>query len=230
MDTDRIDPLELARRVEKDGFVLIKNVVSKGQLSRLDEQIQNAYERARQSGEFFEGGGRISGHLNCFPGKDSRFVLDDLTSHGVIDVIRTLTPAGADQLRPNCNVNLPQSVAQHYHIDGYYTEPFYLCTVAVIDADLVNGAMDILPGTNQRFYRFWQYALQRKYRLSTRCSHGAGRRRHPEVDALAPGHAEPQCEPSLPADVHVRRGPSCGRGSVPAQRRGYILLAELVQD
>jgi hypothetical protein len=168
LDPYRFDPQELARRVEDDGFVLIKNVVSKQQLSSLDEQIRAAYERARQSGEFFQGGGNISGHLNCFPGQDSRFVLDDLRSHGVIDVIRTLSPAGADRLRANCNVNLPQSVAQHYHIDGYYSEPFYLCTIAVIDADLVNGALDVLPGTNRRFYKFWQYALRRKYRLTTR--------------------------------------------------------------
>jgi Phytanoyl-CoA dioxygenase (PhyH) len=168
MDTDRINSEALARKVEEDGFVLIKSVVSKEQLSQLDEEIRTAYERARQSGELFEGGGSISGHLNCYPGKDSRFVLDDLTSHGVIDVIRTLSPAGADRLRANCNVNLPQSVAQHYHTDGYYSDPHYVCTVAVIDTDLVNGALDVLPGTNRRYYKFWQYALRRKYRLTTR--------------------------------------------------------------
>jgi hypothetical protein len=168
MDIRQGDPRHLARQVEEDGFVLLKNVVSKEKLSSLDGQITAAYKRARQSGELFEGGGTISGHLNCFPGEDSRFVLDDFTSHGVMDVIRILIPGGVDRFRPNCNVNLPQSVIQHYHIDGYYSQPFYLCTVAVIDANHVNGALDVLPGTNRRFYKFWQYALERKYRLSTR--------------------------------------------------------------
>ena len=36
------------------------------------------------------------------------------------------------------------------------------------DTDLTNGAIDVLPGTQQRFYKFWQYALRRKYRDSTR--------------------------------------------------------------
>ena len=32
----------------------------------------------------------------------------------------------------------------------------------------MNGAIDVLPGTNQRFYKFYEYALQRKYKLTTR--------------------------------------------------------------
>jgi hypothetical protein len=82
--------------------------------------------------------------------------------------VRTLAPATVDRLRVNCNLNLPRSVAQHYHMDGYFSDDFYLCSIAVIDTDLVNGALDVLPGTHRRFYKFWQYALQRKYRLTTR--------------------------------------------------------------
>ena len=28
--------------------------------------------------------------------------------------------------------------------------------------------IDVLPGTHRRFYKFWRYAVERKYRLSTR--------------------------------------------------------------
>jgi hypothetical protein len=166
--TETIDQRDLVRQIEEDGFILFKNVVSKEGLAKLDGQIRDAYQKARDSGTLFEGGGNISGHLNCFPGEESRFVLDDLRSHGVLDLIETLAPGTVDRLRVNCNVNLPGSVAQHYHIDGYYAEEFHLCTVAVIDTDLVNGALDVLPGTNRRFYKFWQYALERKYKLTTR--------------------------------------------------------------
>jgi len=65
-------------------------------------------------------------------------------------------------------------VAQHYHIDGYFSTPHYICTVAVIDTDLRNGALDVLPGTNQRFYKFWQYAVRRTYRSTTRVPMKAG--------------------------------------------------------
>jgi hypothetical protein len=66
------------------------------------------------------------------------------------------------------NYNLPGSVAQHYHSDGLYTEEFLICNVAVVDTDLDNGAIDVLPGTHRRFYKFWRYAVERKYRLTTR--------------------------------------------------------------
>ena len=86
----------------------------------------------------------------------------------MVDAIHTLRPNSSNAVRATLNFNLPNSVAQHYHIDGLYTDDFLICNVAVVDTDLVNGAIDILPGTNRQFYKFWQYALQRKYRLTTR--------------------------------------------------------------
>ncbi len=168
METELLDTDAAVREIEENGFILLRDIVSKDQLEALDGRIRAEYERLRDSGELFEGGGNISGHLNCYPGEGSRFVLDDLTSHGVIDIIDKLSPDGVGRLRPNCNINLPGSVAQHYHIDGYFSQAFYTCTVAVVDTDLRNGAIDVLPGTNRQFYKFWQYALQRKYRLTTR--------------------------------------------------------------
>jgi ectoine hydroxylase-related dioxygenase (phytanoyl-CoA dioxygenase family) len=66
------------------------------------------------------------------------------------------------------NYNLPGSVAQHYHIDGLYTDDFLICNIAVVDTDLVNGAIDLLPGTNREFLPFWKYAVNRTHRRSTR--------------------------------------------------------------
>ena len=168
MPTQGVDQEESVRRIERDGYAVFKNVVSRDRLTVLDHEIRTEYANARSNGVLFEGGGNISGHLNCFPGEGARFVLDDLRSSGLLDIVAALTPTGVDRLRVNCNVNLPGSAAQHYHMDGYYTRDFYICTVAVIDTDLVNGALDVLPGTNRRFYKFWQYAVQRKYRLTTR--------------------------------------------------------------
>ena len=56
------------------------------------------------------------------------------------------------------NFNLPGSVPQHYHMDGLYIDDFLICNIAVIDTDLVNGAIDVLPGTNREFLPFWKYA------------------------------------------------------------------------
>jgi hypothetical protein len=168
MDDQMRDRGDAERRIDEDGYFLMRDVVSKDKLAQLDEELRTAYERELHDGALFEGGGRISGHLNCFPGEGSRFVLDDMRSNGVLDVLRGLTPTGVDRLRVNCNINLPNSVAQHYHIDGFYVDQFYLCTVAVIDTDLVNGALDVLPGTHRRSYTYWQFALERTSRRSTR--------------------------------------------------------------
>jgi hypothetical protein len=53
-------------------------------------------------------------------------------------------------------------------MDGLYTKDFLICNVAVVDTDLVNGAIDVLPGTNREWYKFWRYAIERKYKLTTR--------------------------------------------------------------
>ena len=82
--------------------------------------------------------------------------------------MRSYRPDIVDSVRPTLNFNLPGSVAQHYHMDNAYLKEFLICNVAVVDTDLDNGAIDVLPGTNREFYRFWRYAIERKYRLTTR--------------------------------------------------------------
>src|SRR6478735_2284891 len=90
-----------------------------------------------------------------------------LEDRGITEVVRQLyDKPGA--LRVSCNVNLPKSVAQHYHMDGVFLEDFMIANVAVVDTDLVNGAIDVLPGTHTQYYEFWRYAARRLYRRSTR--------------------------------------------------------------
>ncbi len=156
------------RSLQENGYVLVPGAVSKERLAELDGRLREAYDRSVREGVLFEGGGRISGHLNCFPGAGSSFVMEDLAASGVIDILRTVTPDGVDRLRVNCNINLPGSVAQHYHIDGFYFDEFYLCTIAVIDTDEVNGALDIVPGSHRRPYKYWEFASGRVARAATR--------------------------------------------------------------
>jgi len=155
------------RTYAEQGYLIFKDVVPKAKLAELKADIYQAFEGEKQSGKFFEGGGQISGHLNCFPGEGSRFVLAALEERGVLDVMRQLYEKPAP-LRVSCNFNMPGSVAQHYHMDGVYVEDFMIVNVAVVDTDLVNGAIDVLPGTHNRFYEFWRYAVERRYRSTTR--------------------------------------------------------------
>jgi hypothetical protein len=174
LDRLALDAGEFRRRLDRDGFVVFRDVVSKQHLADLDQIVVAEFDRARAANELFSGGGSLSGHLNCYPGEAARFVYDELVAAGIVGLVRAVRPDIAESVRATMNFNLPGSTAQHYHMDGLYTKDFLICNVAVVDTDLANGAIDVLPGTNREFYKFWRYALQRKYRLSTRVPMASG--------------------------------------------------------
>ena len=160
--------------LERDGYTVIEGVVPGPSLDEFAHHLADEYERARAEKRLFEGGGSLSGHLDCSPGAASRFIYDSVAEYGILDIARAFSPADVERLRVTMNYNLPGSHQQHYHSDGLYTEAFLICNVAVVDTDLENGAIDLLPGTHHRFYKFWEYAAQRKYRDSTRLSMSQG--------------------------------------------------------
>jgi glycosyltransferase involved in cell wall biosynthesis len=159
---------QFRQALDEDGYVVIRDVVSKERLTDLAADVAGEYERQKASNELFEGGGSLSGHLNCFPGEQSRFVWDDLVTAGVPQLVRAVRPDIADSVRATMNFNLPGSVAQHYHMDGLYLSEFLICNIAVVDTDIENGAIDVLPGTNREFWKFWRYAVHRLYKRTTR--------------------------------------------------------------
>jgi len=153
---------DLSSAFVREGYATLPNVVSKSRLARLTDELRGEYARARANGELFSGGGMISGHLNCFPGAQSRFVYDELEQYGVFDLVRDLSPSATRMPNIGCNLNLPNSSAQNPHADGYAASAFLIVNVAPIDTDLKNGAMEVAPGTHLREYKYWQYALSGK--------------------------------------------------------------------
>lgn len=163
---------DLSSAFARDGYVTLPSVVSKSRLAALTEQLRGEYNRARAAGELFSGGGTISGHLNCFPGAQSRFVYDELEQYGVFDFVKKLSPSAIRMPNVGCNLNLPNSSAQNPHADGNVATPFIIVNVAPVDTDLENGAMEAVPGTHLREYKYWQYALSGKPALRMRMSAG----------------------------------------------------------
>jgi hypothetical protein len=49
-----------------------------------------------------------------------------------------------------------------------------IANVAVVDTDLVNGAIDLIPKTHKKFYKYWRFAVERPYRQSSRISMSQG--------------------------------------------------------
>jgi glycosyltransferase involved in cell wall biosynthesis len=163
-----MDVESFRRALDEDGYVIIRDVVDRERLGALGADLTAEYDRLVAAKEMFEGGGSLTGHLNCFPGERSRFVWDEISKAGIPDLVRAIRPDIADSVRATMNFNLPGSVAQHYHTDGLYLKEFLICNIAVVDTDLRNGAIDVLPGSNRRFWKFWRYTLHRLWRKTTR--------------------------------------------------------------
>lgn len=159
---------ELKRTFQEQGYLVFPNLVSRDKLAKLHQDLARAFEEAKTSGKLFAGGGTISGHLNCFPGEGARFAYETLEQHGIVNLIRELFPKATRMPNVGCNFNLPHSVAQHYHADRNFLDYFLIANVAVVDTTIQNGAIDMLPGTHKKFYKYWRFAMERAYRGSTR--------------------------------------------------------------
>jgi len=159
---------QLKQAFAEDGYLIFRNVVSRERLASLHQHLLTEFERAKQSGKLISGGGTISGHLNCFPGEAARFAYDTLDQAGIIDLIREISPKSTRLPNVGCNFNLPGSVAQHYHADRNFVDHFMIANVAVVDTTIENGAIDIIPGTHKKFYKYWRFATERVYRGSQR--------------------------------------------------------------
>jgi hypothetical protein len=159
-------------RIERDfaqtGYAIIRDVVPKEKLAALSGRLQQEFEHWKATGKLFDGGGALAGHLNCFPGQDSRFVYDKLVERGVIDLIRKIFPKATGQPNVGLNFNLPNSITQHYHADRPFTRDFIICNIAVVDTEIANGAIDVLPGSHKKFYPFWKFVLEGVSRSTTR--------------------------------------------------------------
>jgi hypothetical protein len=158
----------LRKHFAERGYFIVPGVVPRDALSYLRSRIVDEFESAKKSGALFSGGGGISGHLNCFPGEESRFAYDAVAGHGILDLIRSIIGAPPGRLHVGGNLNLPKSVAQHYHVDSAFLEEFMIVNVAVVDTDVVNGAIDVVPGTHRQFYKYSRFAMERMSRFSTR--------------------------------------------------------------
>jgi hypothetical protein len=144
-----------------NGYFILRDIVSKERLSHLRTSLLEAYQRAMTSGALPEGGGTLSGHLNCYPGEESRFAYDSVRSVGILDLVESIYPGSVAALHVGCNLNLPKSVTQHYHTDSPFLSAYMVVNVAVVDTDLVNGAIDVVPGTNRKYYEYWRFAVAR---------------------------------------------------------------------
>ncbi|HTB67237.1 MAG TPA: phytanoyl-CoA dioxygenase family protein [Steroidobacteraceae bacterium] len=156
------------REYASQGYFVLPNVVSPQRLAELHEALAREFDKASRSGALFSGGGLLSGHLNCFPGAGARFVYETLQARGIIDLIKQLHPGVTRMPNVGCNVNLPGSHPQHYHIDRPFKRDFMIVNIAVVDTVIDNGAIELVPATHKRFYKYTQFVLKQCHRAGVR--------------------------------------------------------------
>jgi hypothetical protein len=152
----------------EEGYLVLNGAVAKESVAALRESVVGEYERKKREGELFSGGGQLSGHLNCFPGEGSRKIYGELKASGVIAAAKGLFPRATGEPNVGLNLNLPKSAAQHIHVDSVYADDFLILNIAVVDTRIENGAIELVPRTQKRFYRYWQYVLEGKQKGAIR--------------------------------------------------------------
>ena len=170
-ETDRIADSDMARARQEfadNGFIVFRNIVPVEGLAELHRALAEEFDKASKSGALFSGGGLVSGHLNCFPGAGARFAYDTLQARGIIDLMKELHPKVLRMPNVGCNFNLPGSHTQHFHTDRPFTRDFMIANVAVVDTVIENGAIEVIPGTHKRFYKYTQFVLEQVHRLGIR--------------------------------------------------------------
>lgn len=158
----RFSPTELGemrKSFEREGYFVIPGLIPTAFLKDIHQHLSVAFTEMEAEGALFSGGGRLSGHLNCFPGKESRFIYDTLEAAGLLDLIREIDPKVTRLPNVGCNYNLPGSTTQHYHTDYDFSRGFMIANVAVVDTTMANGAMEAAPGTHTKYHPYWRFAL-----------------------------------------------------------------------
>jgi hypothetical protein len=166
--TSRFDIAALERAFADDGYFVLPGVVSQAELQTVEQRLTDEFKQWSNSSQSFQGGGLLSGHLNCYPGELVRGTMNELRSSGTLDMLGRLFPTAPERTRWGCNFNLPGSVEQHYHMDGVYLDHYLIVNVAVVDTTLHNGAIAIVPKTHKRFYKYWEFAAGRVHRNAER--------------------------------------------------------------
>jgi hypothetical protein len=155
---------DLKRKFAESGYVVLRGIVSPERLGELHASLTREFDSASKSGALFNGGGLVSGHLNSHPGAGARFAYDTLQERGIIDLLKQLHPNVLRMPNVGCNFNLPGSHTQHYHTDRPFARSFMIANVAIVDTVIENGAIEVIPATHARFYKYTQFVMQRRYR------------------------------------------------------------------
>jgi len=132
--------------------------------------IMEEHDRRVREGIPLAQAGTGFGHLNCYPGDQVAPLIRALDAAGVGVTVDGILGRPRKLLSIGCNINLPGSRYQNWHVDGDYDDEFVIVNVALEDIEVRNGSIELAPGSYARWMRYWQFLARRLHHAGVRCN------------------------------------------------------------
>jgi ectoine hydroxylase-related dioxygenase (phytanoyl-CoA dioxygenase family) len=159
---DQLDALrgDAVEKWNTDGYVVLENAVPVELCSSILADIREAFDTSFQNVTDERIPGTISGHLNCFPGSQARSIVQYITDSGIHHMMETVFGGPLVLVSVGCNINVPGSSDQNFHIDGEWGNPFVVVNLSLVDTNLENGPTEIVAGTQNVSMRYWEFFIK----------------------------------------------------------------------
>ena len=158
----------LAQAWRQRGYLFLEKAVPADLFAVLRDDIMSSFERIHSQDELLAMGGALSGHLNCFPGARVKALVDYLDETGVNFLVDKIGGETHMLVSAGCNINIPGSHDQNFHIDGDWERPFIVVNLSLVDTDNINGATEIVAGTHKSRMSYSEFFVSGLY--AKRCS------------------------------------------------------------
>ena len=143
--------------LQSDGVVVIKNCVPIEIIKACKAELKHVLKSQNISSI----PGYKVGHLNFDCGKDIALQIEQQ----MLPKLRSIACGylGTHKLRVSIigNLNLPQSVEQHWHTDGGELDRFLIVNIIIDDFTPDNGATEYSKGSHRNFFGFGGYLFRK---------------------------------------------------------------------
>jgi hypothetical protein len=149
------------------GYAIIEGSLAPEACEALGRDVLAEYDRF-ESARSQDIGGRLSGHLNCFPGAGVRTLVRAAEQAGIPEFISEMHGSALELEHVGCNCNLPGSHYQTFHIDASWSNPCVIVNVILVETNFTNGAIELIAGVDEGPLPYWKFVTSGRSRRGVR--------------------------------------------------------------